>query len=55
MTSGIQTRVTAVKGRCLNHLTNGPKNIKAIRQRIHYEHEEQTLSPLIKVNLYQLG
>ena len=23
---GIRTRVTAVKGRCLNHLTNGPKN-----------------------------
>ena len=22
---GIRTRVTAVKGRCLNHLTNGPK------------------------------
>ena len=21
---GIRTRVTAVKGRCLNHLTNGP-------------------------------
>ena len=23
---GIRTRVTAVKGRCLNRLTNGPKN-----------------------------
>ena len=23
---GIRTRVTAVKGRCLNHLTNGPLN-----------------------------
>ena len=24
---GIRTRVTAVKGRCLNHLTNGPNII----------------------------
>ena len=23
---GIRTRVTAVKGRCLNHLTNGPSD-----------------------------
>ena len=29
--SGIRTRVTAVKGRCLNRLTNGPK--KWWRQR----------------------
>ena len=26
---GIRTRVTAVKGRCLNRLTNGPKNMVA--------------------------
>src|SRR5699024_6613698 len=25
---GIRTRVTAVKGRCLNHLTNGPICLK---------------------------
>jgi hypothetical protein len=25
---GIRTRVTAVKGRCLNHLTNGPCVVK---------------------------
>ncbi len=24
---GIRTRVTAVKGRCLNHLTNGPRKM----------------------------
>jgi hypothetical protein len=24
---GIRTRVTAVKGRCLNHLTNGPRSM----------------------------
>jgi hypothetical protein len=26
---GIRTRVTAVKGRCLNHLTNGPIEVAA--------------------------
>ena len=30
---GIRTRVTAVKGRCLNHLTNGPKNGSTGRTR----------------------
>ena len=27
---GIRTRVTAVKGRCLNHLTNGPYIISKV-------------------------
>jgi hypothetical protein len=30
---GIRTRVTAVKGRCLNHLTNGPYSFKWWRRR----------------------
>ena len=32
---GIRTRVTAVKGRCLNHLTNGPKNGSTGRTRTY--------------------
>ena len=29
---GIRTRVTAVKGRCLNHLTNGPDHIVFLKK-----------------------
>ena len=28
---GTRTHVTAVKGRCLNHLTNGPKMVETAR------------------------
>ena len=37
---GIRTRVTAVKGRCLNHLTNGPNIINPMA--------EQGFEPLIR-------
>ena len=33
---GTRTRVTAVKGRCLNRLTNGPYNKLGIAQDILY-------------------
>ena len=32
---GTRTQVTAVKGRCLNHLTNGPKKGAARTLRLH--------------------
>ena len=59
---GIRTRVTAVKGRCLNHLTNGPylvmesKGFEPLRQLItaymisnHAPSASSDNSPNIKV------
>ena len=34
---GIRTRVTAVKGRCLNHLTNGPNIINPMAESKGFE------------------
>ena len=40
---GIRTRVTAVKGRCLNHLTNGP--VLAEKKGFEPSHRVRDLLP----------
>ena len=42
---GIRTRVTAVKGRCLNHLTNGPINIMAEKEGFEPSRRLRDLHP----------
>ena len=41
---GIRTRVTAVKGRCLNRLTKGPYNNK------YYMAEKEGFEPSRRIN-----
>ena len=45
---GIRTRVTAVKGRCLNHLTNGPNIINPMAESKGFE-------PLIRFDVYTIS
>ena len=58
---GIRTHVNGVRGRCLNHLTNGPFSISSIKYQLSLlfagpPSGTRTRDPLIKSQLlYQLS
>jgi hypothetical protein len=51
---GIRTRVTAVKGRCLNHLTNGPDLGQAKFNAFYYIQEQTKMQTLTAISLFSV-